>query len=309
MATWTFENYSALAGNTITTGDNGPFDASSDVLTNTPTGVYRSSGSSASAIIDRDLAVPAVWTAPDTGNATTVWGIRQSWPAAVPADPTNPTSPFFEFQVNTDGLYGGLGITLDYDLVSASGWTNSGTWYVLYSTNGTTWSNLNSGPWAKTAWQTGGITATSLSSSTTVYFRIYFVGASAAQNADANAYFDNVVISGCPNPPPPTISKSFGTDPIAVGGTSTLLFTISNTAPGASALNGVSFTDVLPGGLVINTPNSLTTTCTGVTAAAGTSTISMSGVLAAGATCTISVSVKGNAAGSYTNTGTNITIF
>ena len=161
MATWTFENYAALAGNTITAGDSGPFDASSDVLTNTPTGVYRSSGSSASAIIDRDLAVPAGWTAPDTGNATTVWGIRQSWPTATPADPTNPTSPFFEFQVNTDGLYGGVGISLDYDLITASGWTNAGTWYVLFSTNGTTWSSLNSGAWTKGSWQVSGITATS----------------------------------------------------------------------------------------------------------------------------------------------------
>lgn len=307
MARWTFENYSALAGNTITAGDSGPFDASTDILINTPTGTYISQGSSASAIIDSDLAVPTNWTSPDNTNATTVWGIRQSWLSAAPADITNPTSPFFQFQVNTDGLFGGIGISLDYDLVSASGWTNSGTWYVLYSTNGTTWSNLNSGAWTKNAWQLSGITATSTSTTTNVYFRIYFVGASSSQNANANAYFDNVVLTGCATPPPPTILKSFQTDPISVGSVSTLTFTINNTTSGSSNLSGLSFTDVLPGGLVINTPNGLSSTCGAVTATAGTSTISLSGSLIANNSCTISVSVKGAAAGFYTNTTTNIT--
>lgn len=320
MARWTFENYSALAGNTITSGDNGPFDASSDVLINTPTGTYVSQGSSASAIIDSDLAVPASWTVPSTGNTTTVWGIRNAWPTAAPADITNPTSPFFQFQVNTDSLYGGVGIALDYNLITSGAWSNSGPWYILFSTNGTTWSNLSpstppagiDGTWDKGSWvvtpDVDTINANSTSTSSIVYFRLYFVGANNSQITDAHAYIDNVIISGCATPPPPDISKSFGTDPVSVGSNSTLTFTISNTTSGNSALTGVNFTDVLPGGVLIASTPSLTNTCGGTaTATANTSTISLSGgSLAANATCTISVSVRGVTAGSYTNTSTNI---
>ncbi|MEJ5224303.1 MAG: hypothetical protein WHV44_07585, partial [Anaerolineales bacterium] len=311
VATWNFENYAGLADATL---DNGPFNASSYVVSTAPLGVYRPAGSSESAIVDRDLTIPASWTVPSTGNSTTVWGIRRSWLSTAPTNPGDPstfTSPFFEFQVNTEGLYGGLGIALDYNLVTAAGWTNGGTWYVLYSTdNGTSWSLLNSGAWStKASWITTGVTATSTSSTPTVRFRVYFIGAaSGGNNANANLYIDNVSITGCPAPARPTIAKAFTTDPVTVGGTSVLTFTIANTGTPSTNLTGLSFSDVLPSGVTIASPASVTNTCGGtVTAVPNTQTISLSGgALNAGQTCTISVTTLGVSAGSFINTSTNI---
>src|SRR4029077_21228561 len=53
---------------------------------------------------------------------------------------------------------------------------------------------------------------------------------------------------------PPTISKAFGAATLNVNATTTLSFTLSNPNAGAS-LTGVGFTDTLPAGLVIATPN------------------------------------------------------
>ncbi len=109
----------------------------------------------------------------------------------------------------------------------------------------------------------------------------------------------------------PTIIKKFGAAAIGVGGTTTLSFTINN-PNGAVALTGVAFTDTLPAGLVLSTPNGLTGSCGGgtITAVAGSGSVTLSGAtLAAGASCTISVDVTGTSAGvgsnSVTVTSTN----
>ena len=69
---------------------------------------------------------------------------------------------------------------------------------------------------------------------------------------------------------PPTIAKSFGAASIAVNGTTTLTFLLTN-PNAATALTGVGFTDTLPAGLVVATPNGLTGACGGgtITATAG----------------------------------------
>jgi uncharacterized repeat protein (TIGR01451 family) len=106
------------------------------------------------------------------------------------------------------------------------------------------------------------------------------------------------------SPPPPAIAKAFAPSSIAVNGTSTLTFTITNTAQGNAALTGVAFTDTLPAGLVVATPNGLSGTCGAgtVTAAAGGGSIALSGgTLAAGGSCTISVNVTATSAGTKTN--------
>jgi uncharacterized repeat protein (TIGR01451 family) len=102
---------------------------------------------------------------------------------------------------------------------------------------------------------------------------------------------------------PPTIAKTFGAATILIGQSTSLSFAINNA--GATPLTGISFTDALPAGLVISTPNGLTTTCTGatITAGAGSNSISVTGgTLAAASNCTIGVNVTGVAAGVQNNT-------
>jgi hypothetical protein len=110
---------------------------------------------------------------------------------------------------------------------------------------------------------------------------------------------------------PPTIIKKFGATTIPPNGSTSLSFTITN--PNANApLSGIGFTDNLPAGLVVATPNGLTGSCGGgsITATAGSGTVSLAGAtLAAGASCTFSLNVlavtdgvKNNSTGSVTST-------
>src|SRR4030088_2451254 len=69
---------------------------------------------------------------------------------------------------------------------------------------------------------------------------------------------------GSRGPTPPTISKTFGAASIPLNGTTQLSFTLSNTNAG-TMLTGVGFTDSLPAGLIVSTPNGLTGNCGGGT--------------------------------------------
>jgi uncharacterized repeat protein (TIGR01451 family) len=109
---------------------------------------------------------------------------------------------------------------------------------------------------------------------------------------------------------PPTIGKAFGAATLVVGGTTSLTFTLTNPAVNAVALTGVAFTDPLPAGLVVATPNGLTGSCGGgtITATAGSGSVSLSGAtIAAGASCTFSVNVTAVATGNQTNTTSAVT--
>src|SRR5579864_4358301 len=101
---------------------------------------------------------------------------------------------------------------------------------------------------------------------------------------------------------PPSITKAFGAATIPLNGTTSLTFTLSSSDANLT-LNGVAFTDSLPSGLVVATPNDLNTTCSGTaTAVAGSSSVSFSGAsLAPGASCTVSVNVQGTTAGVKNN--------
>src|SRR5262249_58027863 len=83
-----------------------------------------------------------------------------------------------------------------------------------------------------------------------------------------------------PAPPPssPTITKAFGAASIPLNGTTSLSFTITNPNPSTS-LTGVAFTDTLPAGLVVATPNGLMGTCDSrtITATAGSGRILLTG--------------------------------
>ena len=121
----------------------------------------------------------------------------------------------------------------------------------------------------------------------------------AGTNANSTSSADLNVIN------PPTIAKAFGAAKIPLNGTTSLTFTISSTNQNQT-LGGVAFTDNLPVGLVVATPNGLTTTCTGTpTATAGSGSVSLSGAsLAPGASCTLAVNVQGTTAGTKNNSVT-----
>src|SRR5579864_8109090 len=102
---------------------------------------------------------------------------------------------------------------------------------------------------------------------------------------------------------PPSITKAFGAASIPLNGSTSLSFTISN--PNAIGLTGVGFSDTLPAGLIVSTPNGLTGSCGGgtITATQNTNVISLSGgTIAASSSCTFSVNVTGTAAGTQNNT-------
>ncbi|MGA2348210.1 MAG: hypothetical protein ABSF93_19520, partial [Candidatus Sulfotelmatobacter sp.] len=118
--------------------------------------------------------------------------------------------------------------------------------------------------------------------------------------------------SGGSPPPtklPPTIGKTFGGASVALNGNTTLTFTLSNPNNSVS-LSGIGFTDAMPAGLTVSSPNGLTGTCGGgtITAASGSSSVSLSGAaLAAGTSCTFTVNVVGTTAGAQNNVTSAVT--
>lgn len=88
----------------------------------------------------------------------------------------------------------------------------------------------------------------------------------------------------------PTVTKSFSSNPIASGGTSTLTVTLNN--PNTTALTGAGITDPLPAGL---TPVAATaaTTCAGGTVSQTATTLTLTGgTIPASGSCTLTVQVK-----------------
>ena len=108
---------------------------------------------------------------------------------------------------------------------------------------------------------------------------------------------------------PPAIIKAFGAASVPLNGSTSLNFTVNN-ANSATALTGIAFSDSLPAGLVISTPNGITGACGGatITATQATNAISLSGAtIAPSASCTFSINVTGISAGTQNNTTANIT--
>ncbi|WP_038056888.1 DUF3344 domain-containing protein [Thermus amyloliquefaciens] len=106
-------------------------------------------------------------------------------------------------------------------------------------------------------------------------------------------------------PQPPSLSKAFSPDTIAVGGVSVLTLTLSNPNNYPATLTA-DLVDQLPNGLVVANPANASTTCPGgvLTANPGSGTITLhSGAqIPAGGACTLTVEVTSNAPGTYTNT-------
>lgn len=103
----------------------------------------------------------------------------------------------------------------------------------------------------------------------------------------------------------PGIAKTFAPNPVAIGGISTLSFTIDN-PNGALALTGVGFFDPLPAGLAVAAPpNAAVSGCGAALFApnAGDSSLTLSGgTIAAAGSCTATVEVVASSAGDKNNT-------
>lgn len=106
----------------------------------------------------------------------------------------------------------------------------------------------------------------------------------------------------------PGFTKAFSASTTSFGSTVALTFTVDNTANASPAFR-LSFSDILPAGLTVASPNGAVATCAvgTVTAAPGSSSISYSTPVsatesvAAGDSCTVSVNVVAGAAGSFEN--------
>lgn len=105
-----------------------------------------------------------------------------------------------------------------------------------------------------------------------------------------------------------TLTKAFGAASIPVGGSTSLTFTLHNFS--GTTQTAIAFTDTLPSGLAVATPNGLTGSCGGgtITATAGGTTISLSGAtLTAATSCTFAVNVVGTAVGVQNNSTSAVT--
>ncbi len=107
---------------------------------------------------------------------------------------------------------------------------------------------------------------------------------------------------------PPTITKAFGTSPIAQGGTSLVTFTLAN--GNTIALTSLNFTDALTN-MSVASPPTIGGTCAGTTNApalvAGATALNLTvPTLAAGASCTVTVSVTSSVSGTWNNTTSGV---
>ena len=101
-------------------------------------------------------------------------------------------------------------------------------------------------------------------------------------------------------------SKSFSPSAVTLGSPSTLTFTIDNSSNGGFSL-AMLFTDVLPSGMIVASPNNSNTDCNFfstavITAVPGSNSISMANAgVAAGAVCTVNVDVIAGSVGALDN--------
>lgn len=103
---------------------------------------------------------------------------------------------------------------------------------------------------------------------------------------------------------PPVISKLFAPNPIAVGGTSVLTFTITNPVENTVALSGVAFSDTFPAGLTLASAPAVSQ-CNGTVSSTANSISLTGGSLPVNSSCFVVVAVTAGG-GSYPNTSGNV---
>ncbi|HXI11176.1 MAG TPA: hypothetical protein VNM92_00825 [Thermoanaerobaculia bacterium] len=243
-----------------------------------------------------------------TGDGTISWGSNGGFAPGMTLNTAN--QDYFEFAINTTGMStvfltfdalfktpnGPKGLAVFYGTTQpAPGASDPGTAALPATSNAMT---------AQNVWNTFGsgnsisLSGAGLNASGTTFVRIYGFNAG-NDNPGADLNIDNVSFTGCFIPLPPTISKSFSPSPVAVLGSSTLTFNVTN--PNQSlALTGLQFTDTLPAGLTVVTAASAQ--CGGTLTTTAPSTISFAGgSRAAGASCAITVTVTATTSGPHSN--------
>ena len=109
--------------------------------------------------------------------------------------------------------------------------------------------------------------------------------------------------------PPPRFTQSFAPSNLNAGQAATLTYTIDNSTSTLDATN-VSFTDVLPDGLVLANPINYSSTCLAGSVSAGPGASSFSytgGTVPAGTVCTVRLNVISQEGGTYENTTGELT--
>jgi LPXTG-site transpeptidase (sortase) family protein len=272
------------------------FPSGSDANSPAPT---TQAGSVASAATSTTLTLPNIDTG--QGNPAPAWagsGFLKNQTI------TGDSIPYYQFAIDTS-KYSDVKISFDYriDTNWGSGGAGTPTIYAWSSTTGGvgSYSQIFTTTPVVTFSSSGDLSAAATGTGLT-YFRI---NAQNATNENSQMQIDNVVITGClESDPPPTISKLFSPNPIAVDSVSKLTFTINNTEVGAVDLTNVQFSDILPTGLKIaSTPNASTTCTSGnLSAPANDSTISLtSASMTAGSSCAVEVDVTAISAGQFDN--------
>ncbi len=153
-----------------------------------------------------------------------------------------------------------------------------------------------------------------LAANTSCNFTVQVIGQTVGLKANSTGALNSFQATGDPATAnlavalPPGISKAFQPSKVIPGGTVNLAFTINNPNNFAS-LTGIGFTDNLPAGVIVATPNGATSNCGGtVVAVAGSSSITLANVtLAASASCSLTVAVIGQTEGVKNNTTTAVT--
>ncbi|HEX9982694.1 MAG TPA: hypothetical protein VGF69_05495, partial [Thermoanaerobaculia bacterium] len=243
-----------------------------------------------------------------TADGTLSWGTNGNVTPGATLVTAN--DEYFEFAINTTG-YSSISLTFDALKKTPNGPAGLAVYYGSSNTrpeSGTAASAFNAAGTnalpAQNTWVSfGGANltfTTGLNPSGTTYFRIYTFN-SGNSNSGSDLNLDNVVFTGCITPVRPSMVKAFSPDPIAVGGTSTLTFTLAN--PNLFALTGAAFTDVLPTGVQVAATPAAATTCGGTWApAAGSTTLTFSGgTIPSAGSCTVSVAVTAMTGGAHPN--------
>lgn len=168
------------------------------------------------------------------------------WAVAATGFPAATTAPYFDFVLDTS-KYGGVTIASSYYIGSGAWAAPANNFLYFYSSaNGGAFSTILNYNLPKGAWQAIAATAAAATGTSTTTFRINAAGAKTSTDP---MYMDSVTFSGCtiPDPTKLAITKSYAANPVAVGGTSTLTFSIANTnATSTASLTNISFIDTLP---------------------------------------------------------------